>query len=109
MFGWDLFHRLTDCEMPGTQDQKGRVTLPVVAAGVELLPLLLPAASASAHTAAPAASSSLPRGRALRIEDVMCRYLLNCPGRAARRPWLRGPEAIDWERSQLLAGDSNSR
>src|SRR5579862_8783820 len=107
MFGWDLFQRLTDCEMPGTQDQKVRVTLPVLAAGVELLPLLLQAASARAHTAAPAASSSLPRGRALRIEDVMCRYLLNCPGRAARS---RGDEApkLSWERSQLLAGDSNS-
>src|ERR1700728_1003704 len=93
MFGWDLFQRLTDCEMPGTQDQKVSVTLPVLAAGVELLPPLLQAASARAHTAAPAASSSLPRGRALRIEDVMCRYLLNCPGRAARWPWRRGPEA----------------
>src|ERR1700691_3257073 len=93
MFGWDLFQRLTDCEMPGTQDQKVSVTLAVLAAGVGLLPPLLHAASASAHTAPPPASSSLPRGRALRIEDVMCRYLLNCPGRAARWPWRRGPEA----------------
>src|SRR5580692_10627332 len=93
MSGWDLFQRLTDCEMPGTQDQKVSVTLPVLAAGVELLPLLLHATSARAHIAAPTASSSLPRGRALRIEDVMCRYLLDCPGRAARRPWRRGPEA----------------
>src|ERR1700729_4605004 len=95
MSGWDLFQRLTDCEMPGTQDQKVSVTLRVLAAGVELppLPLLLHAASASAHTAAPAASSSLPRGRALRIEDIMCRSPLDCPGRAARRPWRRGPEA----------------
>src|SRR5580693_164349 len=86
MSGWVLFHRLTDWEMPGTQDQKVRVTLPLLAGAGELLPLLLQAASARAHTAAPAASRNLPRGRAVRIEDVMCRCLLNSPGCGARSP-----------------------
>jgi hypothetical protein len=69
--------------MPGTHVQKVRVTLPVLllvllvllAGAALLLLLLLQAASARAPAAAPAASRSLRRDRALRpvlrIEDVI--------------------------------------
>jgi hypothetical protein len=85
MSGWVLFHRLTDCWMPGTHVQKVRVTLPplllplvllaLALLGAELLLLLLLQAAKARIPAAAPAASSLRRSRglrpALRINDVI--------------------------------------
>jgi hypothetical protein len=122
MPGWVLFHRLTDVAMPGTHDQKVRVTLPLLLLPPVLLlvgvaPLLQAARARIAAAAAPAASRSLRRNLGLRpalwINDVMVLLppKLRWP-RSERRPGRitdAVPQAVApgrvhtaWERFQFL-------